>query len=645
MFLGGISQLANQLTLNGAEISFSPSSSLSSALEKALEGGGDLNAVTSRLIQQLGYKSVFDFSVSGFDSAQKGQHTVKVCSATGADAEEAAANALSQFAGVLKSLTSGKYTAHISMVETSSGSYVAAIDLTVVEPGGGSDDDDEPVTLTKITATDPTKTVYEVNESFEPAGMVVTAHYSDGSTKKVTDYTYSPTVFTSEDEGKTVVVTIRYGKKETQVSVQVNLITLKEITATAPTKTEYNVGDTFDPDGMEVTACYSDGSTKKIETSACTFNPNEFTSEQAGQNVDVTVSYTEAGAEVNTTVSVTVRDPGYYMNGDTYMVYNADGLQAWAEAVNGGAYSANCTLTSDINLSGITWETVCYGSNAYSGVFDGDNHTISNLNVKKREWNGVDYSYSSPYGLFGNVGTGGTIKDVTVSGSINLTDRDTIGMIAGKNCGQIINCHSEGSVSGKSNVGGIAGYNEGGTIEGCTVSGNITAKDEHSFVGGITGWNNYSSKVIGCSFDNGTVNGNNYVGGIVASNNNGSQIIACYAKGTIQGSSKVGGVVGNQLASTKDIVIGCYFTGSSTGNEYVGGVAGLNELAQCLNACYWNGSATGGLGVGQGNLSRGEAEKVSDDESWDNAVAAMNTAISSYGYRFGGTMSAPSLSN
>ena len=531
---------------------------LTAALKKAASAGDTQEEVLAALVENLNL-SGGSITFSNLGDGQQGQHGVTLTFQPGSDPEAAARSAFTEWNRVFSSLPDdGSYRAHVSMIETEGGYYIA-VDVEVLK--AGSHDKDDPVTLTKIVLSGIYKIEYIVDETFDKTDLTVTAYYSNNTSKVVDNYSISPS----------------------------GALTVQDDT--------------------------------------------------------VTITYEEYGQTASATISIAVTDPGFKMNGDTYEVYNADGLQAWAEAVNGGAYSANCTLTSDINLSGITWETVCYGSNAYSGVFDGDNHTISNLNVKKREWNGVDYSYSSPYGLFGNVGTGGTIKDVTVSGSINLTDRGTIGMIAGKNCGQIINCHSEGSVSGKSNVGGIAGYNEGGTIEGCTVSGNITAKDEHSFVGGITGGNNYSSKVIGCSFDNGTVNGNNYVGGIVASNNNGSQIIACYAKGTIQGSSKVGGVVGNQLASTKDIVIGCYFTGSSTGNEYVGGVAGLNELAQCLNACYWNGSATGGLGVGQGNLSRGEAEKVSDDESWDNAVAAMNTAISSYGYRFGGTMSAPSLSN
>lgn len=50
-----------------------------------------------------------------------------------------------------------------------------------------------PVVLTGIVVTTaPTKTVYTEGESFDPAGMVVTANYSDGSSKAVTGYALSP---------------------------------------------------------------------------------------------------------------------------------------------------------------------------------------------------------------------------------------------------------------------------------------------------------------------------------------------------------------------------------------------------------------------------------------------------------------------
>lgn len=48
-------------------------------------------------------------------------------------------------------------------------------------------------TLSSISVTtEPTVTEYTEGESFDPTGMVVTATYSDNTTKEITDYTYYP---------------------------------------------------------------------------------------------------------------------------------------------------------------------------------------------------------------------------------------------------------------------------------------------------------------------------------------------------------------------------------------------------------------------------------------------------------------------
>lgn len=50
-----------------------------------------------------------------------------------------------------------------------------------------------PVPTSLAVTTNPNQMTYVVGQSFDPTGMVVTATYSDGSEKVVTEYTYSPT--------------------------------------------------------------------------------------------------------------------------------------------------------------------------------------------------------------------------------------------------------------------------------------------------------------------------------------------------------------------------------------------------------------------------------------------------------------------
>ena len=74
------------------------------------------------------------------------------------------------------------------------------------------------VELTGIAVTaQPTKTKYFEGENFDPAGMVVTASYNDGSSEAVTDYTVDKTTLAIGD----TTVTISYGGKTATVAVTV----------------------------------------------------------------------------------------------------------------------------------------------------------------------------------------------------------------------------------------------------------------------------------------------------------------------------------------------------------------------------------------------------------------------------------------
>lgn len=82
----------------------------------------------------------------------------------------------------------------------------------------------------------------------------------------------------------------------------VDLVITSSVAVThAPTKTAYNVGETFDPTGLVVTATYADGTTEDV-TDGCTFSPTVM----AANTTAVTVSYSEGGVTKTTTTPVTV---------------------------------------------------------------------------------------------------------------------------------------------------------------------------------------------------------------------------------------------------------------------------------------------------------------------------------------------------
>lgn len=78
-------------------------------------------------------------------------------------------------------------------------------------------------TLTSIEITNlPTKTTYTEGEKYSTAGMKVTAKYSDGTSKEITNYTFSPyTALKTTD--KKIVISYTEGKETVQNEVEITV--------------------------------------------------------------------------------------------------------------------------------------------------------------------------------------------------------------------------------------------------------------------------------------------------------------------------------------------------------------------------------------------------------------------------------------
>ena len=330
-------------------------------------------------------------------------------------------------------------------------------------------------------------------------------------------------------------------------------------------------------------------------------------------------------------------DKGYNLSADgrTYEVYNADGLLAWNKAVQGNL-SLNCTLTDDINLTGKEWTPIGDYENRYTGTFDGGNHTITGLTVTTSD------QYA---GLFGYIGSGGTVKDVTLEGVQIATTHSVgdVGGVAGYSYGNIENCSVSGSVSGSGMngfAGGVVGYQSGGFLTGCSSSATVNAGN---IAGGVAGLADGGATLTACyATGNVTIesinSGGNFAGGVVGDNTNRSTVIACYAWGSVTGSGSgtiyVGGVTGTNDLGT---LTACYHaTGDVTGaSRSTGGVVGRNYKdnygSSIVTACYWNGTVTDGKGIGNDMTGNGETTKVEGTTTWQTAVDAMNAALQSAG--------------
>ena len=153
--------------------------------------------------------------------------------------------------------------------------------------------------------TKPTKTSYLAGDSFNSAGMVVTASYGTGqavlATAEVSGYSVSPSVLT--DGTTSVTITYSEGGETCTTTLAVTVThRLSTIAVTTkPNKLTYEYGDTLVTTGMVVTASYSDSQTKTVTGYSC--SPTTFST--IGNQV-VTVSYTENGVTQTTTFNVTV---------------------------------------------------------------------------------------------------------------------------------------------------------------------------------------------------------------------------------------------------------------------------------------------------------------------------------------------------
>lgn len=168
-------------------------------------------------------------------------------------------------------------------------------------------------------------------------------------------------------------------------------------------------------------------------------------------------------------------------------------------------------LKADINLNNHPWTPIGIKQGvirSFLGVFDGQGHTISGLNVSANT--GGFYSFCA--------NNAGTFKYLTVKGKVEYTGIGgaSIGGIAGENSGTIAFCSFEGTVKttqeniSESRLGWICGKNiqgasssQAGQITSCFAKG-IISGSTGVVTGGMTAINTYpggySGTIEGCTW-------------------------------------------------------------------------------------------------------------------------------------------------
>lgn len=272
----------------------------------------------------------------------------------------------------------------------------------------------------------------------------------------------------------------------------------------------------------------------------------------ANDGVDEIVWYQNIEGEVidsdptldNSHAAVKLFNGSQYYN-STVTIGTLEELEAARDMINASTERGKgetFILTADIDMTGkysgnTSWDTIGkpesdtnYNTLNFMGTFDGGGHNIKIY---------INSNSTSRQGLFGAIGEGAVVKNLSVSGSITGSYHGYTGSIAGENSGTIENCRSTAEVDGYTNTGGIAGINYGKIIN-CYNEG--TVKNFLTYVGGIAGTN--SGEIINC-YNRGlvTCSMNMGLGGVLGTNS--GTVTNCYylegtAKGGINGSDAAG---------------------------------------------------------------------------------------------------------
>lgn len=309
----------------------------------------------------------------------------------------------------------------------------------------------------------------------------------------------------------------------------------------------------------------------------------------------------------------------------------------------------NYSLSNDIDCSGFNPNRDGKGfipigtpDVPFSGSFNGNGHTISNLTIAR-----PDEENASLFGYVTESTLTGTFQDVTITGSIegsnftgaligqvenghsivisNVTSSASIlshGAVSGGIIGQyesdgtisITNCHATGTVTvsttiDTAQIGGLVGYiSTGGTITGSTATGNVTVTSTGAVgqVGGLAGLFVGSTITSSTASGNVTVTGQatNRIGGLVGNAGAGGGRIAVtssHATGNVTvsaysldpGLGGLFGAVGDPIDISLSYSTGSISLDSSTYVTYgVGGLIGYDLGGGSINKSYSTGDIT-----------------------------------------------------
>ncbi len=282
-----------------------------------------------------------------------------------------------------------------------------------------------------------------------------------------------------------------------------------------------------------------------------------------------------------------------------YQIYEPAELAWFAGLVNGtipgleANPAANAKVNADLlfninvydDTMGISeWTPIGTAQNPYTGTFDGGGFNFAGIYTTASA--GDD---GKNVGLFGYVGAAEIRNMLVIDGMI--AGIENVGGIAGYvNGGRLIKCVCDSEVRGDRAVGGVVGYLTGtsATVSECGMIGSINGtnvSNDQSFlqnVGGVVGYNNRAT--VNKSFSYADINAplSRYVGGIIG-NNVAGNLNNSYSTSNVIGNITCGGIVAYNNGGT---VSKCYTAGKVTATS-LSGIA-FGTTSGSTSECYYD---------------------------------------------------------
>ena len=307
---------------------------------------------------------------------------------------------------------------------------------------------------------------------------------------------------------------------------------------------------------------------------------------------------------------------------EPYLIY--DGVQMHIIGDGMWNWDKHYKLMADIDLGAYTGTSFnligyylgAYNNGFFTGVFDGNGHTISNFTY--------DSDGVGRIGLFGWVDDpNAEIKNLgLIKPDVNAGDGGYVGCLIGYlEDGTVTNCYVEGGrVKGGTSVGGLIGRNFGFNVMNCYSTCSVTGDRG---VGGLAG---SGSGDISNSYSSSSVTGNEDVGGLVGFST--FDISNSYSAGSVTGGERVGGLIGHN----RSVVFNCYSMGGVLGDADIGGLIGYDSSGD-YTACFWDVNVNpdvNGIGntadpnvIGESTANM-QTESTFTDAGWDFVGEVIN---------------------